>query len=1612
MLTPARYPRSLSRRLLTGLLGGWLAALPLAGRAAEADLHPTGPLLVNGDFEQPAGETGEIPGWRPRPDSDVDVVAENGNSFLRLRNTDPAEAATCGQEFALKPEWKKLRLTLRARVQSITPGKEGWHDCRLAITFKNAAGQVWHKAVPTWKQAAPEWREYQEQIEIPEGADLVGFAPAIFNAAGEADFDDLSVVALSTRAEDAAVAVQLPAPPPAAAPDPALGWGREPVETPTELRGEICLNGVWNFQPAHLAAPLAWGTIRVPGSWKPASRMVPGIQQRGADWPNFNAAELDRAWYERTVDVPAAWAGRAIVLRLERVSTDALVFVNGREAGWVNWPDGERDLTELVTPGQSARLSLFVMAATSQAEITRYMGTGKGQVTKEKAVLGTKGLIGDVLLQSRPRGAHVTDLFVNPSTRRKNLSLTVTLDADPGAELAARAKIVNAAGQVAQEFTATGWAVPADDGFGLQFAWDWANPHLWESDDPYLYRVELDLTGKNFHDCVAREFGFREFWIEGRDFYLNGVPLRLRTAPIHEYGIIAGQTELIEAELSGLKGCGFNLAEIWPNDRFERGLIEFDDLWCRTADRLGLLLIVPVIDIGNSIMSLERPRLARYWAAQMRRRLRPLRNHPSVVTWALAANRFCLGQDQNPSVMGIKPEMAKVGPGWQKRVSNYQVAQKLIQTFDPTRPVFSHAGNFAGDVYTTNNYLCVIPLQEREDWLSAWAERGDMPIISIEFGSPLYTTFFRGRNGYGGATTSEPWLTEFSAIYFGSDSFRNESPAYREDIRTTFESGQKYQTHHFSNLAEGIENNQAEFLALFNRNTTRSWRTWGTTGGMVPWGMHGWNRDTRVSRFKAEAPAVKAQPFQPGRRGTYQADYPRTYAYAYRPEGMPANAAAQAIIDNNQPTLAWLGGRAGEFTEKGHNFAAGATVTKQVILLNDTRTIQEYSWQVAVKFDGKPLIEKSGQGKLDPARTEQIPFDFALPATTAPRTSGVIELTARIGSAEQRDSFAFRVFAPPAAPQGEVTLLDPVGETSQALRNLGYAVKAWDGQTPGRIVVGRRVLSQAPAQLEKVAALVKAGGEALVMAQDPEWLHENLAWRLARHLSRRVFPVAGASLPGLDAEDLRDWQGTSTLIPPFAAEVVNGRYERTPEYGWRWGARGTVASCSVEKPHFSSWTPLMEDEFDLAYSPLMELRYGQGRLRFCGLDLEDHGEEPAVREIWTKLLAPADLPPAKTEVCFLGGPDEDKFLRAAGLRYAPAQTLPAPGALAVIGTGAQVDDAALNEFLRQGGKALFLARRAAGALPLGATVGQVESFRGSLNVPDWAICRGLSPSDLRWRAEHAALLLTGGCEIGADGLLGYKQVGTGLAVYCQIDPEALDCEKLTYLRFTRWRQSRALCQLLSNLGGSFAADELFFSPRQARRDRQELKGVWQAKLIQRLPEVLGNERHKDTGPSQAALAAVQPDFAANDFQDVTLPSLWEEFGGEWAGADGEAVFRKVLEIPAEWAGRALRLSLGPVDDFDVTYWNGVQVGATGLETPNFYAKRRIYTVPAEMVKAGRAVLAVRVFDHFGGGGLYGKEQELFVEPADAPAAPANPWYHPDYREDFELGDDPYRYYRW
>ncbi|MBP3269293.1 MAG: 9-O-acetylesterase, partial [Bacteroidales bacterium] len=77
------------------------------------------------------------------------------------------------------------------------------------------------------------------------------------------------------------------------------------------------------------------------------------------------------------------------------------------------------------------------------------------------------------------------------------------------------------------------------------------------------------------------------------------------------------------------------------------------------------------------------------------------------------------------------------------------------------------------------------------------------------------------------------------------------------------------------------------------------------------------------------------------------------------------------------------------------------------------------------------------------------------------------------------------------------------------------------------------------------------------------------------------------------------------------------------------------------------------------------------------------------------------------------------------------------------------------------------------------------------------------------------------------------------------------------------------------------------------------------------------------------------------------------------------------------ARKDLTLSLGPVDDFDETYFNGKIVGSGTV-----WNMARLYTIPGKMVKGGKSVICVRVTDDHGDGGLYGAPDQLYLEGPD------------------------------
>jgi cephalosporin-C deacetylase len=132
------------------------------------------------------------------------------------------------------------------------------------------------------------------------------------------------------------------------------------------------------------------------------------------------------------------------------------------------------------------------------------------------------------------------------------------------------------------------------------------------------------------------------------------------------------------------------------------------------------------------------------------------------------------------------------------------------------------------------------------------------------------------------------------------------------------------------------------------------------------------------------------------------------------------------------------------------------------------------------------------------------------------------------------------------------------------------------------------------------------------------------------------------------------------------------------------------------------------------------------------------------------------------------------------------------------------------------------------------------------------------------------------------------------------------------------------------------------------------------------------------------LAWVKPEFDDANWQNIAVGMPWES--ALQIEYDGWAWYRRSIVISQKDYKKAIRkygsmiLSLGMIDDADETYFNGVKIGSTGKlppDTLSAWDTPRKYLVPAALIRWDEPnVIAVRVFDDTGGGGLHGGEYHL------------------------------------
>lgn len=455
----------------------------------------------------------------------------------------------------------------------------------------------------------------------------------------------------------------------------------KPSEKP--FRQELCLNGLWQFQPValpkgytrHQGVPpelpppsaAAWSEtpIKIPSHWnvntwgggRPGHR--PDNQMYWPDsvyYPSY-PAEWDQAemgWLRRSFRVPAAWAGRRIVLRFEAVSGECRVLLNGKDVGgnFDAFLPFEMDVTGHVRRDGDNELMVGIRG---QNLFNRKSGRYSKFLCPYPPGSMTDSLVGiwqDVFLLALP-DVRVADTYVKPLVSQGMLEAEVVLANDSGQD-----DVVEISGEVRPwirpEQAAAAEAKPdhvkavlslpgrrVTVKAGRKTTVILRQPvedqlRFWSPDSPVLHHLDLVIRARGETvDCQSTRFGWRELKIEGSDLLINGEKIQLIGDFVHPFGAYVMSPRYVREWYRMIKDVGGNAvrphAQIHPR------------MYLDIADEMGLMVLAETSVFGSSIrLNPEDPAFWRRYEAHYDGMVRRDRNHPGVMGWSFGNEMFAI----------------------------------------------------------------------------------------------------------------------------------------------------------------------------------------------------------------------------------------------------------------------------------------------------------------------------------------------------------------------------------------------------------------------------------------------------------------------------------------------------------------------------------------------------------------------------------------------------------------------------------------------------------------------------------------------------------------------------------------------------------------------------------------------------------------------------------------------------------------------------------------------------------------------------------------------------------------------------------------------------------
>ena len=381
-------------------------------------------------------------------------------------------------------------------------------------------------------------------------------------------------------------------------------------------------------------------------------------------------------WYHRTIQAPATWSDKKIMLHFGAVYYEAEVYVDGNFVGrhFGGSSPFALDVTKYLADGKSHDL---VVRANSDLR-RRTQGSGKQSLRSYSygcVYTRTTGIWQTVWLEatndySLDHIQVITDIdqhhvIFTPRYYRTVASNTLTINIKDNGKLVAKK------------------VMPQVE--GMPIIVPMKKYQTWSPENPKLYDVEYIISDKEGKvlDKISSYLGMRKVHTDGNKVYLNNKPYYQRLVldqGFYPDGIwTAPSDEALRRDIELSMEVGFNGARLHQK--------VFEERFLYWADKLGYLVWGEYASWGIDV---SLPETARNFITEWQNIVLRDRNHPSIVTWT-------------PFNESWYPDNVQY-PRFAKDV--YDVTHLT----DPTRPVNTASGGII-----TNDYdICAMHCYEQE----------------------------------------------------------------------------------------------------------------------------------------------------------------------------------------------------------------------------------------------------------------------------------------------------------------------------------------------------------------------------------------------------------------------------------------------------------------------------------------------------------------------------------------------------------------------------------------------------------------------------------------------------------------------------------------------------------------------------------------------------------------------------------------------------------------------------------------------------------------------------------------------------------------------------------